>query len=166
MIPRFPSKQTAGFGLIETVVGIAILIGLMVALTNAVGLASRTTEKNVKSQVASLLLTEGIEAVRTLRDTSWQNKVVPLTIGTPYYLSFDGIAWTATTSAQYAYVQGMYERKIVFANVNRDINDDIITSGGTLDLKTRKVTVTVSWFDRTATSSEQISTYITNLFAN
>jgi len=111
---------------------------------------------------ASLLLEEGLETARFLRDASWANVSVPAT-GTTYYLTWSGTNWATSTTAN-VYVDGRFERTLRLDDVYRDGSDDIVPSGGTLDVGTRKATVTVSWWDRTATSTRTISTYLTNIF--
>ena len=64
------------------------------------------------------------------------------------------------------YVDNIFERIFTIENVGRDANDDIIGSGGINDPDTKKIVVSVSWRGRNGTTTESMSTYITNLFSN
>lgn len=151
-----------GFGLIEILVGSAILTtalwGISAYYQSSIQV-SRTTAQIVQ---ASYLLEEGIEAARFFRDTGWANVGAPAD-GTTYFLTFNGTSF-ATSTADTGFVDGVFERTLMFNDVYRDINDDITSSGGTLDPNTKKVTVTVGFWDRTATTTSTLSTYFTNIF--
>lgn len=153
--------HSKGFGLIEIVIGSTILTVSLIAISTYFQKSLQLSQDSGKTTQASFLLEEGIEAVKFFRDTSWQN-ISSLTVGTSYYLQFDGTKW-ATTSSN-VFVDGIFERKLVINNVSRDANDDIVFSGGTDDSDTKKVTVSVSWLGRNGTTTKTISTYITNIF--
>ena len=57
---------------------------------------------------------------------------------------------------------GQFSRKIVFADVNRDVSNNITQSGGTLDSNTKKVTATVSWTSHARTHEATLVIYLTN----
>ena len=73
----------------------------------------------------------------------------------------DGLAFVDNCTPQ----QMKEERDAQVNSVNRDINDDISTTG-TLDPGTLKITSEVSWFDRGGTTTKVFETYITDLYAN
>lgn len=150
-----------GFGLIEIIIGSTILTVSLIAISTYFQKSLQLSQDSAKTVQASFLLEEGIEAAKFFRDTSWQN-ISGLTAGTSYFLQFDGTKW-ATTSSN-VFVDGIFERKLVIDNVSRDVNDDIVSSGGTNDADTKKATVSVAWFGRNGTTTKSISTYITNIF--
>ncbi|TAK57473.1 type II secretion system protein [Patescibacteria group bacterium] len=159
--------STKGFGMIEVVVAIAIISIAFTALFDVYGSYLGVQFANTRIVKASFLLEEGLEVVRLLRDTSWSSNIGNTTVGTTYYLYWTGSAWQATTTAQT--VDTLYTRTLVFSNAYRDSNDRIVSSGGTLDPNTRGYMVTVTWPTNTSTSattSKQISSYITNMFTN
>lgn len=155
---KFNSK---GFGLIEIIIGSAILTISLIAISTYFQKSLQLSQDSRKTTQSSFLLEEGIEVVKFFRDTSWQN-ISGLTAGTSYYFQFDGTKW-ATTSSN-IFTDNVFERKLVINNVSRDANDDIVSSGGTDDPDTKKVTVSVSWLGRNSTTTKSISTYITNIF--
>lgn len=157
-----PHDTQRGFGLVEVLVGAAIISGVLISLLGVAGNFVRVSHATVKATQAAYLLEEGMEAVRLIRDEGWTENIVPLTVGTLYYLEWSGTSWVATTSP--VSIDDMFERSFVLENVYRDGNDDIAGSG-TIDSNTRALTVTVSWRGTgQATTSKSLSTYITNFF--
>lgn len=149
----------------ETVVGAAILIVLMLGLAQVGQFTFRLVDESNLKLRAAFLTEEGIEAVRILRDATWSANITPLALDTDYYPAFSSGAFSLGTMPQVP-VDGTFDRRVRFAAVQRDSADDIVESGGTLDPNTRRVTVNVSWQNRGRTNTTSISTYLTNLFNN
>lgn len=156
-------KQSKGFGLIEVVIGAAIITVFLAAAINVFATSHRLESELISKIEAQYLAEEGIEVARFLRDSSWSASVTPLTLGTGYYLDFNGLIWrTASTPSL---VGGVFERKITFLTGYRDGNNDIAESG-TVDDDLRKVVVSVAWPVRGSTTTLSLVTYLTNLFDN
>ncbi len=153
-----------GFSLLEIVVGVSIIAAVIVGVMSASATGLKLMDENTKNIQAAYLLEEGLEAVKILRDSSWQNNVVSLDVGTNYYLSFQQGNWLATSSS--VVIDGIFERKFVLSNVNRNASDDIVDSGGVLDPGTKKVVMSISWATRNGTATKSISAYLTNIFDN
>lgn len=154
--------KISGFGMLEIVVGVTIISLALFGLVTVAQISMKVSEETVNNTKSAYLLEEGVEAVKIMRDTDWTN-IASSTPGTYFYLNFNGTTWSTTTSN--ALVDGMFERKFVLQNVNRDeISQDIVSTGGVLDENTKKLTVLVSWKFRNSTTTKSISTYITNLF--
>ena len=98
-----------------------------------------------------------------MRDTSWSSNIATQSSGTVFYLAWSGSAWSTTTTN--TFIDSTFERKVVFSDVYRDGSQQI-SSSGTLDSNTKKVTVTVSWQSGGATSTRALTAYISNLFSN
>lgn len=159
----FNNYSNRGFGLLEIVLAVSIISLTLFGLSNTARVSYRLISDNTNKVKAAFLLEETIETVRILRDQSWQTRIASLSVGTNYFLTFNGTQWrTSTTNV---FVDDIFERKIQVSDVYRDANDDIAASG-TLDPDTKKITASVSWGTRTGTSTESISTYITDLFDN
>ena len=158
-------RTRTGFGLVETVVGVAIIGTVLLGLAEVGRFTFRLVDNSNLELRAVFLTEEGIEAIRTLRDTSWTTKITPLANGTSYYFTFSGGAWQLGT-AKVAKVDSTFLRTVTFGAVNRDSSDNIVTSGGTLDPNARQVTVAVGWMNRGRAATTTISTYLTNLFNN
>ena len=156
-------KHAEGFGLLEAVVGVSIISLSLFGTMLAFQLSQQVVREAGRNTQASFLAEEGMEALKLLRDASWQNKLSPLSIGANYYLNFDGSSWLS--SAGNSYIDGIFERKFILENVYRDANSDIAVSGA-LDQDARKATVYISWLGRNGTTTKSVSSYITNLFDN
>ncbi|MEK9148351.1 MAG: hypothetical protein AAB650_02840 [Patescibacteria group bacterium] len=167
LLGREPPAQfmPAGFGLVETVVGAAILSVVLFSLVQVGQFTFRLVDESNLKLRAAFLAEEGLEAVRIIRDTSWSNLIASSALDTDYFIEFTG----QTFALQLNPVppsDGIYERRIRFSSVYRDANDDITTTGGALDPNTRRVSVTVSWANRGRLATTTISTYLSNLFNN
>jgi type II secretory pathway pseudopilin PulG len=149
-----------GISIVEILIVIALVV---IALGGLLGLATfslRVSNLVRETTQANSLAQETLEAVRNFRDgTDWDtNGLGTSTVGVSYYLRK-----TADNPPKWELVLGEevidgFTRKVVFNEVYRDINDDIVETGGTSDPKTRKVTATVSWKDEEV----EIITYLTN----
>ncbi len=156
-------RSTKGIGLVEVIVGASILSIAGVALLLTYGFYVKIASVAPRPIQAVFLEDEGIEVMRIIRDKSWTS-ISNLNADTTYYLSLatsTGL-WTTTTTPKM--IDGIFERTVVIATVNRDVNNDIISGGGSLDSNTKKVTVSVSWVKNGATTTKQLIGYLTNLF--
>jgi len=156
-------NMSGGLGLIEGVVAVAIVGSAFVAVVGAFNLFLRTALRTTPEIKAIFLLDEGLEAMRSIRDIDWQTEISPLALDTPHNLVFVAGRWESTTTP-ITYIDGVYDRTVVLASVNRDSDGRVVASGGTLDPNTKYVTVSVAWSNRTATTTKTASLYITNLF--
>lgn len=164
-VPRFFGHKRDGFGLIETVVGAAIISMVLFGLSQIGQLTFRLTdEANFKIR-ASYLAEEGLEIVRIKRDSGWSGNIAPLILDADYFFTFVGGQWQLGLTPVLP-VDNVFARRVRFSAVYRDADDAIIASGGTLDPNAKKVTAEVWWSNRANTSTTSISTYLTNLFNN
>lgn len=158
-------KATRGFTLVEALIASAVALVVILGVTSAFTQGLRASSNNTAHVQAAFLEEEGLEAVRLLRDDSWNTNIATQSAGVPFYLTYNGTTWRATTTA--AYIDGRFFRAVTLDNVNRDnSSQDIVSSGGTLDANTKKVTVSVSWYEHGATTTRSLQTYLTNIFSN
>ncbi|TSC78486.1 MAG: Uncharacterized protein G01um101429_759 [Parcubacteria group bacterium Gr01-1014_29] len=157
------AKNSRGFGIVEIIVALSVMVLALSGVVTAVGLSLRAVKETTRKTQAAYLLEETLEAVKHLRDQSWNTHITSLTINTEYYLDFTGGHWEVITAS--VPVSGIFTRSFRLENVLRDSNDDI-ASTGTLDPDTKKLIATVTWTTPTVTASESASTYITNLFGD
>ena len=158
------SKFTRGFSLIEIIVATAVLFLALTGIVTAYNMFVRVGVTTLKTIQAAYLLEEGVEAVVSLRDFGWAGNIANLTSNSNYYLFWNGSRWLSTSTA--SKIDNTHTRYFTLSNVNRDSSDAIVTSGGTDDAGTKKLTMTVSWQSGATTTFRTISTYITNLFSN
>ncbi len=157
-------KNNHGFSIIEVVITVSIFLIVILGLVGGLSVAIRHSLENVTKIQASFLEEEGLEAVRLLRDASWTANIAVHTSGAPFYLYFNGVQWSATTTN--VLMASIFERRIILNDVYRDASQNITISGGTLDPNIKKVTSEVSWAAGAATTTRSLSTYITNIFEN
>lgn len=143
-------------GLIEIVIVTAIVSATLAAFLQVSILSIRLLRAEQYNLEATLLAQEAMEAVRSIRDESWANNIVPLVYGTIYYPVVVNSKWMMSTSNPGLF-NNRYTRQVVLNQVFRNGTDDIASSG-TPDDGTRKVTVTVSWENK----SVQLVMYLTN----
>lgn len=157
--------RVKGFGLVEIIIAVAIAASLILGLGQVMQISLKLLREERMNMEAALLLQEGIEAMRMLRDASWSQYIAPMATGADYYL-------TATTTwgiwaVPQASINGRYTRVIRLDAVNRESGTDrIVASGGYADAGTRKLTVVVSWAGGAGTSSVSSVTYIANFLQN
>ncbi len=150
--------------LIEGVVAAGITLMTLVGAITAFSYLYRSAVNNMAYIQAAFLGEEGLEAARIIRDNGWTANIASLTPGAGLYLYFDGATWKATSTP--AFIDQTFERKVVFDDVYRDGDQNIVSSGGTLDANIKKVTVFVAWSARGATTTRSLSTYLANVFRN
>lgn len=162
---RFLQNKNKGFTLVEILIACAIISGCIFSLMTASSKGIQTSTEALRQTQSSFILEEGAEAVKSIRDSAWSN-ISGLTDGATYYLSFstDANVWSLSTTPTPP-IDSIFTRTIVFSAVYRDSNDDIASSG-TLDSRTKKVTVTVSWpVSDATTSTKTLDFYISDIFS-
>lgn len=161
------SKQNFGFGLIETVIGAAIISIVLIGLAEVGRFAFRIVDGASFKIRAAFLTEEGTEAVRSLRDASWSTNISSLALDTDYYLSFSNGSWHIGLT-HVPLVDSTFSRTVRFSAACRDGQDAITTCGSppAPDTNIKKVSVSVGWRDRGHASTTTIDTYITNIHAN
>ena len=159
--------KNLGFGLLEIVIAASIISGTIFSLSYVFLISNKLAAASSNKVRASFLAEEGLEALRVLRDTSWSANIAGLSAGTNYYLSFNTVtsAWSISTSNP-GYIDNLFTSTITIENVQRDANDDIVSSGGTNDPDTKKFNVSVSWLERASAMTVAVSTYLTDMFDN
>ena len=91
--------------------------------------------------------------------------IAPLALDTDYWLNFSGGVWALTATPR-PFIDGRFDRRVRVSAVLRDASDDIVPTGGTTDINSKRITVSVAWLERGTTATSAVSTYIMNLFNN
>jgi len=154
---------SSGIGLVEVIVSVAILAFSLIGIVGGFNFYLRAGIENTDEIRALYLAEEGIEAVKFLRDGSWDANVAALATGTPYQLAIVGTTWESTTTP--VLIDNLFTRTFTLDDVfRRNSDDDIVASTSaevkTLDPDAKEVAVRVSWADEEV----ETITYITNLF--
>ena len=147
-----------GFGLVEIVVATGIIAVTFFALAGVSQIAFRVVRESTEDARANFLLEESVEAIRSLRDASWDSNIAPLTSGTIYYPVYNSAqqGWTLQITNP-GLIEGLFTRTAIFEDVyRRNSDDDIVDVAApdpkTLDSGTHRVTAHVGWGTVTNTS--------------
>lgn len=150
-------KDQQGFSIIEVITAIAIFVIISSGAVISVISSFSTTRLAKEQQVATSIANEGIAATSSIRNQDWNN----LSIGT-FGLAQQANIWTFSGSNDLD-SSGKYSRSITIEAVNRDSNEDIVSSGGIIDPNTLLVTSDVTWFfTPSRANTVSISQYLTN----
>jgi len=155
------SKARRGVSLIEVLVAVGIASSFLVATVAGLVTLIEVGNEDTEYIKGVYLLEEAGEIARFIRDDSWST-FASYTSGTTYYAENESDGWSLTTTP--VYTDGMV-RTIVFSDVERDIGDDIVASGGVVDPMTRRITSSVTWSaDGVSSTTISAVTYLGNIF--
>lgn len=131
-------KDQKAQSLVELLITIGLLAILFPALLSGF-VATRGGRAQADQRLqATSYLKEAEEAIRVVSANGWSN----LSIGT-YHPAILGSTWILASGAET--INSNFTRQIVISGVSRDLNDNIASSGGTLDSSTLQIVITVSW---------------------
>lgn len=135
------------------ILGITIPVILGMFITSNQTVSDQSVRRSASSEIVSIK-----EAVRQIRETGWSNVANPGT----YHVEYQSGIWTLQTGVS----ASEPAHAIEIEDVYRDQGGEIVTSGGTLDPSTKKVTVSVSWTypdSDTLVESFYLTRYLDNL---
>ncbi len=133
-----------GISIVEIIVASAIIAVSVVGIVGAIQVYLKVVYQNTRETQAVLLLDETAEALQYLRDDGFNANIESvINFGDTYTIFWNGTGYELSTST----VMLPYDmtRTVVFSEVERDGNDVIVSSGGTIDSNTIKAEVTISW---------------------
>jgi Tfp pilus assembly protein PilV len=153
----FNKYSNTGSSVIEVLVAVGIFIIIAVTSLSAIIGATNIGRLTQEQTEASQLAQQGYEATVSIRNNDWTN----LANGT-YGLNNTGSQWVFSGSSDVD-VSGKFTRTVTIESVNRDGNNAIVTSGGTADPDTKKITINVAWSPSpTRNNNIQFVSYLTN----
>ncbi|MBT6691343.1 DUF2341 domain-containing protein [Candidatus Parcubacteria bacterium] len=142
------------FSLVEVIVAVAVFAmlaaGVFHIVTNSYSNYYGTGDKQVASDYAQ----EGLEAVKSIKESGWQTIVDA--VGANGLTKDSNSAWAFSGASD---TLNDFTRVITIANAQRDSNWNIVDAGGTDDPYTKKVTVTISG---TGMDDYTLNTYLTD----
>ncbi|RLC33798.1 MAG: hypothetical protein DRZ76_03890, partial [Candidatus Nealsonbacteria bacterium] len=152
----FSVKNQKGQSLIELLVAMGVFVlvisGIMF-LTLDAHTANLYGQERTK---ATLLAQEGIEAVKSIKNRGWRY----LPVGS-YGLDDSNGYWELKSG--YDSIDNIFTRQITIEHPSRDVNGNIVETGGIIDYDTKKITAEVNWYHRAVRPSEVvIESYLTN----
>ena len=148
-----------GLGMVEIIVVVALILVGFTAILQLFQLQISTERIKREELAAYALLSETLEAVRSVRDSNWNN-LSSLTIGADYYPVLQGGAW-ALTITNPGPLDG-YSKWLNLSSVQRDVNANIVPAGGSIDGDTLRVSAFVEWQSSGNTKTKNLTTYLTN----
>lgn len=150
----------SGFSVVEIILASALFLIFSGAAITVVLQGFDLNRTSTETIVANEFAIEGIEAVRSISNQSYSNLVA--TAGTGLTRSVSN-TWAFSGANNVFGPNNMYTRVITISAVSRDANGNIVSSGGTVDANTMKVTSTVTW-NHSPTRVDKVTqtTYLTN----
>jgi type II secretory pathway pseudopilin PulG len=131
-------QSTKGQLLLELLLAMALsalmLPALLVGLTASRGGKAQQQERLDATTFAK----EAYDALRVVREQGWSY----VKNNGRYYPVLNGNTWSLISGTE---IVNGFTRYMDISDVFRDINGNIVTTGGILDPSTKKITITVSW---------------------
>ncbi len=163
----FLISSRRGQSLIEILAAVGIGALLIIAAATAITPALKINTQAHRVQVGTALAKELVENVRVLAEGDWHNVFNLATSSTNHYhLSTSSSPFTAISGNESVTVSTTtYTRYFYIDDVYRDSSDLIVTSGGSYDPSTKKLSVDYSWPNSsTSTLVEYITRNRNNVF--
>jgi len=144
--------------LVELMLAMGMLAIFLPALTTGLITSSSGKVQTENRQEATLLLQEELESLDVVRNAGWTSFA---TDGI-FHTTVSGNTWILTPGVE---TVSTFTRQVEISPVSRN-NGAIVTSGGTIDPSTKKITVTVSWvlpYSNNVTTTRYFTRYHDNL---
>ncbi|OGD86749.1 hypothetical protein A2164_01600 [Candidatus Curtissbacteria bacterium RBG_13_35_7] len=145
-------RNKNGQSLIEILIAVGLLTIILPALIVAIVASREGKAQEGQRLEATALHREAEEAVRSVRERDW----ITFAVNNTYHPAISDSYWTLAQNSEN--VNG-YTRQIVISDAQRDLNGQIVQSGGTVDTSTKKVVTSVSWTTPFPSSLQTVSYY-------
>lgn len=152
---KFRYNQS-GFSLVEVIIALGIFAILAAGIFNIATNSYRNFYGTGDKQMVTEYAQEGIEAVRSIRDNSWE-ALEDVTDGSSQGLAKNGSGYWVFSGSEDTW--GDLTRQVQIYSVQRNSSGNIVASGGTNDISTRKAVVTISGDD---IGDYSLTTYLTD----
>ena len=152
-------KSQKGISVIEVIVALSIIFVSFFSFLALAQYSLKFQDQSESKLEAINIAAETIEATRSVRNEDWNN-FSSLSLDVPYYPVISSNKWTLS-STDPGSINGVYDRWVIIEKVYRDANDNI-SSSGTEDNQTKKITAFVEWNDRGKIKQIDLITYLTN----
>ena len=154
-----------GFSVLEVILAVALFMIFSTGAVTTVIQSYNANRLGTENTVASQFAAEGIEAVKSIKNRGYANltnfNAVGLQRNNPgnyWEFKIEGTNNTLVHNSSDNYI-----RTVKLENVNRDGSGNIVTSGGTLDPDTKKITSTVTWnFNSARPETTTLITYLSD----
>ena len=152
-----------GQSLIELVIGVAIGAILVGGAAATIALTLRSNVQNKNIQIATGLAQETVDQATVFGEARWRN-IHDLTKSPDQWriaTTSQGTFSTSTGSQEIELDNITFTRYFTVENVMRDSSGAIVTSGGTDDPSTQKISIFVTWLEAGQTSEVKLEKYLT-----
>lgn len=150
MIKKLKNLHTKGFSILEIILSVAIFSIFSAASVTFFLSALSIQQQSLQYSAAATYASAGIEAMRAVRDDSFDN----LNNTDKSGLEFANGKWKLSGENDHF---DIYTRVISISEVSRDGDGNVVTSGGITDSDMKKIVATVSWTDA---SGQTVSTAV------
>jgi len=149
-------KARRAFSIVEIILGVS-LFAIFASAAIAVAVQGLETERlGEEEAVATHYASEGLEALRSIRNTNFSSLSPTATSGIDRVGNVWTLSGTSTTFEKYT-------RIISITPVSRDTSGNIVSTGGTLDPLSFHVASAVTWnITPSRTNTITLSTYLNN----
>jgi type II secretory pathway component PulJ len=154
--------QQSGQSIIEVLIALAIGAIFIGAAVAVIVVALRISSQNEFAQKATELNQELSEQVAIVAKDSWHN-IDGLSLGssTQYYLSESSGFFAVNSGKEIVLIDAVsYSRWFSIEEVERDNNNQIVESAGTVDPSTYKITLYTEWTQNTDTAQTSMTRFI------
>lgn len=158
------NSKKQGISIIEIVISAALITIAIVGIIGAINVFLAISIKNTNQAQSALLIEETLEIIQHLRDETFSGNFSNMSLNSDYYLDWNGVDYSTTTTP--VLVNDKFTRKFQVSSVSRNSDDDIVSSGGTVDPDTLLVDVFVSWPESSGTASTTSQFLIHNVYQN
>lgn len=149
-----------GLSIIEIIIAVALFSIIAVVALVSVGGSFTTNRLGEEQTQATAYAQAGLEAARSIRNQGWDTSFLTINCAAGCGISDTNSYWEWSGSDT---VVDQFTRTITVEGVQRDVSGNIVSSGGTDDPDTKKVTSTVTWqFAPNRNNAVSLSTYLTN----
>jgi hypothetical protein len=157
------NKNQSGQSVIELILASAIFVIFASGSVMAVIQGYNSNRLSLELTVANQFASEGIEAVRSIKNQSYANLTSVNSSSRAVVRNVSNVWAFGADNSSDSFDSGKYTRTVKVESVNRDGSGNIVSSGGTLDPDTRKITSTVSWnFNSARPESVTLTTYLSD----
>lgn len=153
---KYQNKK--GFGLIESLVSITIFVLIAAVFSATYFTVNRATLLNNQKMRADRILSESIEAVRSIRDQNFlylQNGA--------HGLVYNNNRWSFSGTSDL--VDGQFTRVVTISDIYRNGGGDIDPAGSTLDDRTKGINIYITWTGITGNQSISTDYTLSDTFA-
>ncbi|HSW87943.1 MAG TPA: hypothetical protein VLG12_02150 [Candidatus Saccharimonadales bacterium] len=145
-----------GFSVLEVILAVALFAIFSIGMVSVVLQGFDANRLGSEETIANQYASEGIEAVRSIKNQGFSNVVN--SAGTGVVRNGSNVWAFSGTNNTF----GKYTRVITITDTQRDSIGNVVASGGTVDPNTKTVTATVSWnVSPTRNNSVVLKSYMT-----